>query len=511
MNEYVGTQLQNYLVENKQLKPEERKALQQFVAVGLGAATGAVSGNKNDVFINSQVALNAEKFNRQLHPSEIMLIRENAKQFAKEQGISESEAKSILLSVALSQVDSHHQKTIVHTDKSEAAQLFLSNLGSGKAFTDEHGRTQFLFDERNNASNFNNHALNGEHVYPNKDSYNLVKDRSNNFTAEVLANIGGIGFKDYVTEPDKVKKAILDDTVSQITDSIEDATAISSIIQAQAGIDGEVNLGIVKAKGSVIDLSKVPDDMNEVRLKNHLQITRLKDALSSEYSVLESSNKLSKEERIKYQKQHSVLLSLEGLAAAGVTSLPLQALKIARGSKVAKTTGAIGKKEVPLSKIAEISRKYDIEIDPNIIKVLSISEAKKLGGKNKGLIFVKEPQGNFDKDYVKFESGTSGAMSDIKSKQRVVPALRYDNTNPNGHNFIKLDGFEINGNVLIDRKTNLTTFKKQIVTLQRMDKAIKQNPEYKVIYEFPNQKAADKASEILKRNRIDNIEVRIAQ
>lgn len=84
LNEYVGTQLQDYLVKNPNLNEDERKALQQFAAVGLGATTGAISGGSNDVFTNSQVALNAEKFNRQLHPSEITLIRENAKQLILE-------------------------------------------------------------------------------------------------------------------------------------------------------------------------------------------------------------------------------------------------------------------------------------------------------------------------------------------------------------------------------------------------------------------------------------------
>ena len=78
LNEYVGTELQNYLAKNTQLKPEERKALQQFAAVGLGAVIGATAGS-NNTFINSQVALNAEKFNRELHESEKLRIKELAK------------------------------------------------------------------------------------------------------------------------------------------------------------------------------------------------------------------------------------------------------------------------------------------------------------------------------------------------------------------------------------------------------------------------------------------------
>ncbi|WP_183133619.1 hypothetical protein, partial [Pseudomonas syringae group genomosp. 3] len=145
------------------------------------------------------------------------------------------------------------------------------------------------------------------------------------------------------------------------------------------------------------------------------------------------------------------------------------------------------------------------------VEVLSIKDAQRLEGENRGLIFVQEPQGNFDNAFVKFESGTKGALSDVLSQRKAVPALRFDNANPRGNNFIKFDGIEDDGLTLIDRKTSLTTFDKQIQSIQRASTALKQNPQMKGVFEFPNQKNADKALDILIEQNIKNIKVRVAQ
>ena len=127
------------------------------------------------------------------------------------------------------------------------------------------------------------------------------------------------------------------------------------------------------------------------------------------------------------------------------------------------------------------------------------------------MIFVQEPQGNFSKSFVQFESGTTGAFSDVLSQRKAVPAIRFDNANPRGNNFVKFDGIEADGITLIDRKTALTTFDKQLQSLQRVSDALKQNSGFKGVFEFPNQKAADRALDILIEQNITNINVRVAQ
>jgi filamentous hemagglutinin len=150
-------------------------------------------------------------------------------------------------------------------------------------------------------------------------------------------------------------------------------------------------------------------------------------------------------------------------------------------------------------------------LDLSKVDVLTIKDARKLEGENKGLIFVQEPQGDFSKPFVKFEAGTTGAFSDVLSQRKAVPAIRFDNPNPNGNNFVKFDGVEdVDGITLIDRKTALTSFDKQIQSVQRVSNALKQNPGIKAVFEFPSQKAADRATNILIEQNIRNITVRVA-
>lgn len=150
-------------------------------------------------------------------------------------------------------------------------------------------------------------------------------------------------------------------------------------------------------------------------------------------------------------------------------------------------------------------------LDLSKVEVLTIKDARKLKGENRGLIFVQEPQGDFSKPFVKFEAGTTGAFSDVLSERKAVPAIRFDNPNPNGNNFVKFDGVEdVDGITLIDRKTALTSFDKQLQSVQRVSNALKQNPGIKAVFEFPSQKAADRAIDILIEQNIRNITVRVA-
>lgn len=63
--------------------------------------------------------------------------------------------------------------------------------------------------------------------------------------------------------------------------------------------------------------------------------------------------------------------------------------------------------------------------------------------------------------------------------------------------------------LLIDAKTKLAIWSdstRQSVndTLSRVDAALKQNPGYKVVYEFPNQKVAQQAQQFIERSRYAN-------
>jgi len=160
------------------------------------------------------------------------------------------------------------------------------------------------------------------------------------------------------------------------------------------------------------------------------------------------------------------------------------------------------------SRISFIRRAEAAEAELNSVQRVthSIAEANKLEPPNRGLIFVREPQGSFSTNASQFEAAAEGAASDLASKSRSVPALRYDHSNPSPYtsNFVKFDGIEADGFTLIDRKWSLTEKTKQLAQLERFDEALKVNPAYTVVLEFPTQAAMNDAVKILARNNISN-------
>ena len=93
-----------------------------------------------------------------------------------------------------------------------------------------------------------------------------------------------------------------------------------------------------------------------------------------------------------------------------------------------------------------------------------------------------------------------------------MPALRYDNPNPKGNKFVKFDGYEIrDGEVLlIDAKSGPNGIapvhvppaaKKQAEAFNRVAKALRQNPGVKVIYEFENESAMNRAKLWVRKER----------
>jgi filamentous hemagglutinin len=112
-----------------------------------------------------------------------------------------------------------------------------------------------------------------------------------------------------------------------------------------------------------------------------------------------------------------------------------------------------------------------------------------------------------------FGAGANGVFSDVATGKQVVPALRYDNPNVAGNSFVKFDGIEqaLDGTyTLIDAKTALAIFhnaaeKNVIKTLERVENVLKQNPGYKVMYEFPNEAARAKAEAFIAEKGFKNV------
>jgi hypothetical protein len=142
-------------------------------------------------------------------------------------------------------------------------------------------------------------------------------------------------------------------------------------------------------------------------------------------------------------------------------------------------------------------------------KVYSPKEARRLDTENRGLIYV---QGNLQgpERARAHQSGGEGAFSDIESGKFADPALRFDNANPRGLSYIRFDNAFVpenqNYTMLVDSKTQLAiwgkeTQRKTIKTLERAKQAIQQNPNYRLMYEFDTEEAAEEARIFIRDNK----------
>ena len=159
-------------------------------------------------------------------------------------------------------------------------------------------------------------------------------------------------------------------------------------------------------------------------------------------------------------------------------------------------------------------------------KVYTASELNQLGRgsnatPNRGVEYIFEkPAGKPEAQ--EFQWGTTGSMMQQTpdGPKNVIPALRYDNPNSRGMNFIKFDGIEVRDGTtyLIDAKRNVPHWNKSAMknltkTFDRINEAKNQNPEIKVIYEFPGEKAKGHFDKWLENNKfyedtIDEIRIR---
>ena len=159
-------------------------------------------------------------------------------------------------------------------------------------------------------------------------------------------------------------------------------------------------------------------------------------------------------------------------------------------------------------------------------KVYTASELNQLGRgsnatPNRGVEYMFEkPAGKLEAQ--EFQWGLTGSMMQQtpSGPKNIIPALRYDNSNPRGMNFIKFDGIEVrNGTTyLIDTKRNVPYWNKSAMknltkTFDRINEAKNQNPEIKIIYEFPDEEAKGHFDKWLENNKfykgtIDEIRIR---
>ncbi|SDM10710.1 hypothetical protein [Pseudomonas indica] len=114
------------------LLPVIADALATLIATGVGTSVGSGSGGK---VVAGGTAAGVELYNRQLHPDEQKLLEKQAKELAKEKGISEEEATRRLAEAFAFYTDADWQAVIAGKAEIDSATLIhlglaLAPLGS---------------------------------------------------------------------------------------------------------------------------------------------------------------------------------------------------------------------------------------------------------------------------------------------------------------------------------------------------------------------------------------------
>ena len=148
-SEYINTEIANYLQQNTALTADQRNAIQQASAAGLGTLIGvSLGGDSNTVNQSAQMAWRTEKFNRQLHPDEIKWIKAHAKEFAEQEGLTVEEAEKRLSQQAAKELDIlWFLKLDSSTD--DKAKAFLASQNNA-TFIDSKGDVQHYFLAKDN-------------------------------------------------------------------------------------------------------------------------------------------------------------------------------------------------------------------------------------------------------------------------------------------------------------------------------------------------------------------------
>ncbi|HEJ6403203.1 TPA: filamentous hemagglutinin N-terminal domain-containing protein [Pseudomonas aeruginosa] len=128
-----------------EMPKDKRDALLAMNSQLIGVLSTAIQDPDADaekLQTGSWVAQYSTQYNRQLHEAEEKWLRENAKQFAKDQGVSEQVAIERLSQQALKDVD-YLWRSLLSDGDDSAAKQFLSS--SGLTFVNDLGEQQALF------------------------------------------------------------------------------------------------------------------------------------------------------------------------------------------------------------------------------------------------------------------------------------------------------------------------------------------------------------------------------
>ncbi|SUW65724.1 Filamentous hemagglutinin [Buttiauxella agrestis] len=126
-SEALGQFVDDYLSSNTQLGVNEKAAITQWAAALGGAAVGGVTGGSNGAQSGAAASLDAERYNRQLHPDEVARIQ------ALAGGDKDKETRLKAAACALVQCSAEFKEGTEAYSKA----LALEQLGNSEAYTSE--------------------------------------------------------------------------------------------------------------------------------------------------------------------------------------------------------------------------------------------------------------------------------------------------------------------------------------------------------------------------------------
>ncbi|MCS3806541.1 filamentous hemagglutinin [Chromobacterium alkanivorans] len=183
-NEWIGSQVADYLQSNTQLDEPQRKAIQQWAAIATGAVVGGLSGGDTGAALSGgAVALDGEKFNRQLHPSQTKLVKEKAKQLAGKEGLSAKQWEARLLE----QLAFQNSEMYISYRNDPQAEAILKDL---------QGSSGVRLDYRGTAD-YKNDALNLQYLPQMADAYAQLPRLNGRMNQEQFARYVGLVTGDF--------------------------------------------------------------------------------------------------------------------------------------------------------------------------------------------------------------------------------------------------------------------------------------------------------------------------
>ncbi|WP_245519334.1 hemagglutinin repeat-containing protein [Neorhizobium sp. JUb45] len=318
--ELIGAIVSKALMDNPNLTQEQRNALGQWTATLVGAAIGGNQG--------AAAALDAEKFNRQLHIAEGELIRANAARFAVQQGYCVSvstcsaeataRAEAELTMEALRRVDS----LFADINLSSAATNFLDELAESSSPNLPGGQSPFSATPEQ----YSNHVMNIEYLFQNKDLYEKFgnQNESKYYTAYVHALLSA------ANDTEDMRNATPAQT-SAVLNGLKDAIHVIEKGQASSTGFGNTISGAEKTYINLLD-----GMINAVTVAAGANNSALQQFITENHALVDGlMSNVAFEAKVGKLIQVEYLLAVAGPAAASMTAELAAACRL--GSQVCLT------------------------------------------------------------------------------------------------------------------------------------------------------------------------------